>query len=350
MSNSSSIVIDYSEWNTEKTKYMAPKTNEKGGSSINIISTQSNRVLQITTPMMTTWGISDYIDPKTGESDGKFSISLVFPNEEYATQETADFLEKMKAFENQIISDAVKHSNVWWRGPTKSREVLEFTHFPSLKYSKNNETQEIDYSRAPSLRAKVPFYSNKWGIDIYDVNSVQIFPSESSVGRTPCDFVSKMSSVACVLQCGGIWIGGKGWGVTWKCIQCVVKPRENMSVLGSGKCFVKIPKEMMTAPAPVAKAAAAPRVAAAAPVSDKISSVIVEDSDDEEAPAPAPAPTPEVPAPVEVVAVAAVADVPAAVADVPAAVEVVPAAAADVPAVAAPKTVIKKTVIKKKVV
>jgi len=31
-----------------------------------------------------------------------------------------------------------------------------------------------------------------------------------------------MSNIACVLQCGGIWIGGKGWGLTWKMIQGVV--------------------------------------------------------------------------------------------------------------------------------
>jgi hypothetical protein len=41
-----------------------------------------------------------------------------------------------------------------------------------------------------------------------------------------------MSNIACVLQCGGIWIGGKGWGLTWKMVQGVVKPREIVSVYG----------------------------------------------------------------------------------------------------------------------
>jgi hypothetical protein len=47
------------------------------------------------------------------------------------------------------------------------------------------------------------------------------------------DFVPKKSRVACVLQCGGIWIGGKGWGITWKLTQCVVKPPEIVSVFGT---------------------------------------------------------------------------------------------------------------------
>ena len=58
---------------------------------------------------------------------------------------------------------------------------------------------------------------------------------------TPPDFVPKLSQVASVLQCGGIWKGGKGWGVTWKLIQCVVKPREVVSVYG--KCRVMLSEE-----------------------------------------------------------------------------------------------------------
>jgi hypothetical protein len=54
------------------------------------------------------------------------------------------------------------------------------------------------------------------------------------------DFVPKKSKVACLLQCGGIWIGGKGWGVTWKVNQCVVKPSQVISVFG--EC--RIPDEV----------------------------------------------------------------------------------------------------------
>ena len=67
-----------------------------------------------------------------------------------------------------------------------------------------------------------------------------IFPCENE-NVTPVDFIPKMSSVACVLQCGGIWIGGKGWGLTWKLIQCVVKPREVVSVYG--KCQISLSAE-----------------------------------------------------------------------------------------------------------
>merc|ERR1711871_1068669 len=52
------------------------------------------------------------------------------------------------------------------------------------------------------------------------------------------DFVPKMSNVACVIQCGGLWFGGKGWGITWRVKQIVVKPREVVSIFG--KCHVSL--------------------------------------------------------------------------------------------------------------
>jgi hypothetical protein len=139
---STPIVINSSEWNTAAVRYMQPKVNDRGGKSINIISTQSNRSLYVSTPLLMTWGISDFVDEK-GESDGKFSMSLAFPNETYATPATNEFLSKLKAFENQILDDAVKNSEAWF-GEEMSREVAKHTFFPFLKYSKDKLTKKID--------------------------------------------------------------------------------------------------------------------------------------------------------------------------------------------------------------
>lgn len=238
---SKNLVLGIEEWNTSSVKYMQPKINDKGMKSISIISKQTNRSLHISTPLMMTWGVSDFVDDK-GDSDGKFSISLNFPNEEYKNESTDRFLKKLKDFENQILDDAVRNSEVWW-GEEMSREVAKHTFFPFLKYSKNRDTKKIDFTKPPSIRAKVPFYSGKWNVEIYDTKSNMIFPCENE-HLTPVDFIPKMSSVACVLNCNGIWIGGKGWGLTWKLIQCVVKPRVIHTVYGT--CNVKLSNEDRT--------------------------------------------------------------------------------------------------------
>jgi hypothetical protein len=244
--------------------------------------------------MMMTWGIADFIGDN-GESDGKFSISLNFPNDEYKKPTTDKFLQQLKDFENYILDAAVTNSELWW-GEEMSREVCKHTFFPFLKYSKNKDTKKIDLSKPPSIRAKVPFYDGKWNVELYDTKENLIFPCDNQ-NLTPVDFVPKLSQVACVLQCGGIWIGGKGWGLTWKLVQSVVKPREVVSVYG--KCHIqlssedreaidsqKIPDEDLEEGEDLEQVVSAPIDTAA------------EDSDEEQeqevTPAPAPAPTKKV--------------------------------------------------------
>ena len=237
---SKNIVLNMNDWNPQEVKYMAPKVNNMGGKSINIISKQTNRAIHISTPLLITWGISDFLDEKTGESDGKFSISLQFPNDDYRNESTDKFLAKLKAFEAQVLEDAVKNSELWW-GEHQSMEICKHGFFPFLKYSKIKDTKKIDYSKPPTFRPKVPCYDGKWGLEIYDTNTNLIFPCEtdsSQPPKTPMDLVPKLSRVACGLQCSGIWIGGKGWGLTWKMFQCIVKPVEVAKI--TGKCHIQL--------------------------------------------------------------------------------------------------------------
>jgi len=234
MSTTTPLVLEMNQWEPSKIRYMQPKVNDRGLKSITTISTQTNRALYITLPPLLCWGISDFVDEKTGESDGKYTISLQFPKENTTASDEA--LNKLKVFENQLIEDAVKNSEAWF-GRKQTREITEFSYFPFLKYSKNKESKTIDYSKPPSLRPKVPCYDGVWKTEIYDLKGTMLFPSDQE-GITPIDFVPKSSSVMCVIQCGGIWVGGKGWGLTWKLIQCVVKPQVMSTPFG--KCHIKL--------------------------------------------------------------------------------------------------------------
>jgi hypothetical protein len=300
---SAPIVVDVNTWVPSAVRFTPPKVNDKQGKSINIISNQTGRGLHISTPLMTTWGISDFVDPTTGASDGKFSISLTFPNGEYANKNTNAFLEKLVAFEQAILNEAVNNSELWW-GEKLTLEVLKYSFFPILKYPKIKGTKKADMTKSPTLSAKVPFYEkeNKWNVELYSTTGNLIFPCENDE-LTPAHFVPKLSNVACVLQCGGIWIGGKGWGVTWKLVQAVVKPKETVSVFG--KCHISLSEEDK-----VAMETDHVDPEDAAPPSSQQISADVADSDDEEKPAPkklkvggstasAPAPVPVVEKPVE---------------------------------------------------
>lgn len=267
---SNPVVLNVSEWETSSLRYMQPKISDRGAKTINMVSTQSNRALHLSVPLMMTWGISDYVNEQ-GESDGKFSMSLNFPNSEYTTDATDEFLKKLKDFENQILDDAVKYSDAWF-GEELSREVVKHNFFPFIKYSKDKLTKKIDNTKPPSLRARVPCYNGKWDIEIYDTKAERIFPCEND-SLTPMDFVPKLSNVACVIQCGGLWFGGKGWGITWRVKQIVVKPREVVSIFG--KCHVNLSTE------DIETMEKAPVVSDTAD-DNNVNSLQVEDSDEEE--------------------------------------------------------------------
>jgi hypothetical protein len=247
--------------------------------------------------MMNTWGVSDFVDPTTGVSDGKYSISLSFPSEGYTNKSTDSFLEKMKAFEEAVLDAAVLNSDLWWGEPL-DKGILKHTFFPTLKYPKVKGTKKADLTKSPSISAKVPYYEkdNRWNVEIYDVNKNLLFPCANEE-ITPAHLIPKLSNVACVIQCGGIWIGGKGWGVTWKLVQCVVKPKQVATVFGT--CHINLSEDERVAiengsaedaedvPAPSAAPAAEPVKKAVSIVKKAVEAppppvTQVEDSDDEE--------------------------------------------------------------------
>ena len=123
-----------------------------------------------------------------------------------------------------------------------SREIVKHMFFPILKYPKNKDTKKFDYTRPPTIKAKVPLYDGKWGVEIFDTKSKLIFPNGDS-NMTPMDFIPKGSVVACVLAFSQVWIGGKGMGIQIKLVQCIVKPREVVSSIG--KCQINLSDEEM---------------------------------------------------------------------------------------------------------
>ena len=210
-------------WKVSKLEYQKKKEMERGSSSVGLLNGENKRSLYVITPEMKTWGISDWTDD-TGKSNEKYTISLSFSNTN--PEDQVLFLNKLKEFEEKILEDAVEKSEIWW-GEKMTKDVLKHMYFPFLKYSKIPGTKKIDYSKLPSLRPKIPYYNGKWG-DSFAVFSAEskdkLFPSENY--QSPIDLIPKGSTVRCVIQFQSLWFGGKGWGVTVRAVQCVVKPGE----------------------------------------------------------------------------------------------------------------------------
>jgi hypothetical protein len=239
-------VINIETFNPSELKYGQPKKN-KVGKSISVISTKTNKYLELSMPRLMTWGISDFYDKEKDTHDGKFSITLAFPRTEEETEKTNLALEKLKKFQDQILADACKNKDKWWDNNEDIDDAaIKVMMYKFIKYPKNKDTKKIDYTRPPSIQAKVECWEGKWKPKIFNTKKEILFPSPSAEadGLTPADFVPKLSNVSCTIECAGIWIGEKGWGITWRLKQCVVKPNDTMS--NSDVCQVEFDDEDAT--------------------------------------------------------------------------------------------------------
>lgn len=219
------------------------KINANGRKQIGILNSKSKKAVHLATPLMLTWGINEYIDDKTGVKS--YDMALQFPNDEYNNPECVSFLKNMQALEQRIKNDAITNCKDWLNKTKTSADAIDALWTPMLRYPKDKETGDFDYSRAPTLKVKINYWEGEYKLtEIYDDNSVALFPNDN--GIVPSELITKGSHVATILSCGGLWVANGKFGVTWRLFQAVVKPRVTLS----GKCHISLSskdKETMSA-------------------------------------------------------------------------------------------------------
>ena len=286
----SNTILNACDFDLSVLGYRAKKTDDRGGANVAVQNKMTQSALRLQTPMMLTWGASEYEDKVTGVKDGRFSMSLQFPEAEYATPECSSFMSNMIELENKVKSDALAKSKDWFGKDIKSSEVIDALFSPMVKYPNIKGTKEPDYSRMPTLSLKIPQWQNVFKCELYDEEGNILFPkSDSAV--TPIDYL-KRTKVMCIIQCGGVWFINGKFGVTWKLLQAVVqKPPDTIQ----GKCMIVVNSDDK------AKFAAQPAASSNEDGDDEGEErmgVVEDSSDEEDAAAPEPAAAVVAPEPV----------------------------------------------------
>jgi hypothetical protein len=227
-------ILSGETFNAEKdTKYSKPKVNSSGGKSVGILNATTNGATYVSTPLMMTWGVSEFADKKTGEKT--YSMSLQFPSEEYNTPAITKFRANIAKFEEKIKADALANQKEWFGKSTMTKDHVDMFWTPILKFAKG-ENGEPDHKKNPTLNVKIPIWEGVWNVELFDPQSRKIFPDSANEHLTPLDLIAKGSHVAVVLQCGGVWFAGGKFGVTWKLFQAIVKPKTTLR----GKCQIQL--------------------------------------------------------------------------------------------------------------
>ena len=242
MSSAQQLFVKAKEFTPSKVTYDAPVTNKRGGKSVNLRLNGQPIVLQV--PMMLTWGVNEWVDEQNGSV--KYDMALQFDPQKSDSQDK--FLAAMKEFEEKVKNDAVTNCKKWF-GKKMSREVVDALMYPMLKYRKDKETGEPDYTANPTMKLKVPFWEGRYNVEIYDMARQPLYlPPKFGKGAegnkangqdatsTPVDFVPKASHVKGLIRCNGMWFAGGKCGVTFQLVQIQVRPPTRL--VGSGNCHI----------------------------------------------------------------------------------------------------------------
>ena len=236
MSSADNMVISAVTFNPAvDAKYTKPKLNKSGGKAVSILNAHTNKSLYLKTPLMLTWGASEFVDEKTGKRT--YDLALQFPRDDYCSEATDNFLKGMVAFQNKIKADAIVNSKEWLNKPKMSPEVVDALFHPMLKYSKDPATGEPDMTKSPTIKVKIDFWDDKFNCEIFNTSGAMLFPRDDAPERSPIELIPKGINIAVVIQCGGLWFANGKFGVTWKLFQAVVQPKPSMR----GKCLIDLP-------------------------------------------------------------------------------------------------------------
>ena len=243
-----SAIVSGVEFNAQSDfVYTKPKLTKTGGKQIGVLNSKSMKGMYMSTPLMLTWGVNEYTNDITGSKT--FDLALQFPNDEYNNPACVTFLKNMQEFETKIKLDAIANSKDWLNKSKLVPDAVDALWTPMLKYPKDKETGDFDYSRAPTLKIKIPYWESEFkNVELYNDSQEMIFPTDDTEDPEKAikDLIVKASHVATIIQCGGLWVANGKFGITWRLFQAVVKPRATLS----GKCHITLTttdKEKMAA-------------------------------------------------------------------------------------------------------
>lgn len=237
MSSKTEMIIPASSFIPSKDiGYTKPRINKAGGKGVGIINKSTGRQLYLSMPLMLTWGVNKRVDESTNRIS--YDMSLQFPKDEYATDQTRAVQEAIESMEEQIKKDAITNCKEWFNKPKLTESQVDVLFNPMMYWSKDKDSGERRADSAPTLRVKLDCWDDLFKCEIYDVDQKTLFPnSDNSI--TPLELITKGCNVATIIKCGGVYFVNGKFGITWRLHQALVKPKASIT----GKCFISLTED-----------------------------------------------------------------------------------------------------------
>jgi hypothetical protein len=222
-------------------EYSTPKMPPGGkGKFVNVYvkGTGKRESLSIITPPMLCWGAQE------GKTDAdlpndKYTFSHQFPMDNFKTPKSIQYLENMKALEQQTMKDALANSVEWFGKQINSSDVIVEKFNPMFKYPKlETGGVQLNYDKPPTMTVKIPKWKTGWQSEIYDDNGEPLFLKKNTATSSPIPFIEKMAILQCIIQSAGIWFVNGKVSITWNLKQAVVTKADTTQSIPDGVCTI----------------------------------------------------------------------------------------------------------------
>jgi hypothetical protein len=188
------------------------KKNSMGGNVVYFKYEGHPKVVMQTPVVSAPFGLSTYVDDKTGAVKYSLDISFRAMEEDPKIQL---FHDKMNDLDNFLISAAVSNSKEWF-GKKQSKEVVENFYRPLVKPSKDPTKY------APTMKFKI-MTKRDGNID------VDAFDSQRNKVNLQ-DVLTSGVKLQAIIEAGSVWFVNKTmFGISWKLVQVKILPSDKIA-------------------------------------------------------------------------------------------------------------------------
>ena len=191
------------------------KVNQHGGKSVYVNYNGGPLVMQL--PVLSVpWGMhkDELKDSKTGDTIGhKYTISLSLRDADSSddvktVQSVVDNLDEL------MINAGKENGLTWLKQKNPSIDTVRALYTPTLKKSRDPDTNEPDGRFPDTIRGRVKHWQGKFTTEVYG--------TDKKIVDDPEEVLTKGSNLKSLWRCKGVWFISGKFGLSWEFVQILL--------------------------------------------------------------------------------------------------------------------------------
>ena len=208
----SSSIVTVGSFKPTKLSISPIKTLESGGKSAYINYDGGKLTMQSPSEITLPYGLNKF-DQGQKVDNPDYSIDISFKGYD-SDGPLKTYYEGMMEFDKFIIGEAYKNRVAWFRDNTLTESEIRRFYTPSVKFAKDKEGNVKPYPPTQKIKLRKD-NTGSFEAKLYD-------PTGKKISTDANEALVKGTTVTVLIECGGLWLIGSKFGVTWRAKQIVI--------------------------------------------------------------------------------------------------------------------------------